>query len=94
MPTYTVELDDTEQKAMEYISTDVNFWIQNAVHERARIAIDEMVQDDIKLTLENGGSVSGTKEEIVMNSTLPNANERNALSLEQAQAMMTNSGMQ
>ena len=87
MPTYTIELDDTEQKAMEYISTDVNFWIQNAVHERARIAIDEMVQDDIKLTLENGGSVSGTKEEIVMNSTLPNANERNEIAMQSARTM-------
>jgi hypothetical protein len=92
MPIYTVELDDVEQKAMEYVSTDVNFWIQNAVHERARIAIDEMVQDDIKVTLSEGGSVSGTKEEIVMNSTLPDANERNAIA--NAAAMEMQRGMQ
>jgi hypothetical protein len=83
MPTtYTVTLDDTEQKAMEYISTDVDFWIQNAVHERARIAIDEMVADDIRTTLQSGGSVSGTKEDIVMNSTLPDANARNEIAMQ------------
>jgi len=40
MPKYTIELSDVEQRAFEYISTDVDFWIQNAVHERARLAIE------------------------------------------------------
>ena len=48
---YTVELTDIEQKAMEYITTNVDEWIQNAVHERARIAIEELVFDDINQNL-------------------------------------------
>ena len=78
MPTYTIELTDVEQKAMEYISTDVEFWIQNAVHERARLAIEEMVADDINETLAAGKSVQGSKDEIVMKSKRPNAKARNA----------------
>jgi aspartyl aminopeptidase len=70
---------------MEYISTDVNFWIQNAVHERARLAIEELVAVDIRTKLTAGGTVSGTKEDIVMASDLPNAQAR---SEENARVMM------
>ena len=40
---YTITLTDTEQKAMEYCAADVDGWISNAAHNRARIAIDEIV---------------------------------------------------
>ena len=40
---YTITLTDTEQKAMEYCAADVDDWISNAAHNRARIAIDEIV---------------------------------------------------
>ena len=40
---YTITLTDTEQKAMEYCAGDVDGWISNAAHNRARIAIDEIV---------------------------------------------------
>jgi hypothetical protein len=77
MTTYTITLTEVEQKAMEYVSTDVDFWIQNAVHERARIAIEEMVQTHIQEKLAKGEAISGTKEEIVMTTHLLNAVQRN-----------------
>lgn len=83
MPTYTVTLSDVEQKGMEYITTDVDFWIQNAVHERARIAMDELAADHIKTELDAGNSVSGTKEEIVMGTNLLSAQARNAEMMKQ-----------
>jgi hypothetical protein len=76
MSTYTIELSDVEQKGMEYISTDVDFWIQNAVHERARLAVEEMVRDHVNDMLAKGEAISGTKDEIVMCTKLPNAKER------------------
>jgi len=91
MPTYTITLSDVEQKAFEYIATDVDFWIQNAVHERARLAIEEMVQAHINETLAKGGSISGTKDEIVMTTHLLNAVQRNEEVLKQ---MMTPPGTQ
>lgn len=81
MPVYTITLTDVEQKCMEYISTDVNFWIQNAVHERARIAMEELVTNTINTKLAAGEAVYGTKEEIAMASTLPNAIARNEAAL-------------
>ena len=77
MPTYMITLSDVEQKGMEYISTDVDFWIQNAVHERARLAIEEMVGKTIEEKLAKGETISGTKEDIARSSTLPNAVQRN-----------------
>jgi hypothetical protein len=74
---YVVTLSDVEQTAMEYVSTDVDFWIQNAVHERARLATEEMVADHIKAELDAGKPVQGTKEEMVMRTKLPNAKTRN-----------------
>jgi len=87
MPTYTIELTDVEQKGMEYISTDVEFWIQNAVHERARLAVEEMVRDHINDMMAKGEAISGTKEDIVMTTKLPNANARNEAAMEKMMAM-------
>ena len=83
MPKYTIELSDVEQRAFEYISTDVDFWIQNAVHERARLAIEEMVQTHIQDKLTKGETISGTREEIVMTTHLLSAVKRNEAVLKQ-----------
>ena len=44
MADYTVTLTDTEKIAMEYIAFDVDDWITNAATNRARIAIEEIIQ--------------------------------------------------
>ena len=44
MPDYTVTITDTEKTAMEYIASDVDEWITNAATNRARIAIEEIIQ--------------------------------------------------
>jgi len=44
MADYTVTLTDTEKTAMEFIAHDVDDWITNAATNRARIAIDEIIQ--------------------------------------------------
>jgi hypothetical protein len=41
---YTVELDASEKIAMEYIAVDVDEWITNSAINRARIAIEEIIQ--------------------------------------------------
>jgi hypothetical protein len=40
---YTITLTAAEDAAMSYAAFSQNDWIQNAVHERARIAIEEIV---------------------------------------------------
>ena len=65
MTTYTVTYTETENNAMAYAAADVNDWIQNAAHERARIAIDEIVALAVQKFLEAGQSIPGSKDEIV-----------------------------
>ena len=49
---YTVTLTEAEDKAMQYAAASVSDWIDNATHNRARIAIDEIckIYTDYKLT--------------------------------------------
>ena len=65
MTTYTVEYTETENNAMAYAAADVNDRIQNAAHERARIAIDEIVALAVQKFLEAGQSIPGSRDEIV-----------------------------
>jgi hypothetical protein len=65
MATYTIEYTEIENKAMEYVAADVDDWIQNAAHERARIAIDEIVQIAVQKFLEVGQTIPGSKDEII-----------------------------
>jgi hypothetical protein len=44
MADYTVTLTDTEKTAMEYIAVDVDDWISGAAKNRARLAIEEIIQ--------------------------------------------------
>jgi len=41
---YTVTLTDAEKTSMEYIARDVDQWITNAATNRARQAIDEIIE--------------------------------------------------
>lgn len=65
MTQYTVEYNEVEEMAMQYVALSVNDWIQNAAHERARVAIDEIVQLAVQKFLESGQTIPGSKEEIV-----------------------------
>ena len=42
MPDITISLTETENKAMEYAAASVQDWADNAVTNRARIAVDEI----------------------------------------------------
>ena len=65
MTTYTITYTQTEDLAMQYAALSVDDWIQNAVHERARIAIEEIVSLTVQKCLESNVPIPGTKEEIV-----------------------------
>ena len=43
MPDITVVLTDTQNKCMEYASVSVQDWADNALHNRARIAQEEII---------------------------------------------------
>ena len=62
---YTVTLTDTEKLAMEYIAYEPPDWVENAMKERARIAIDEIVKIAVDKFFEINESIPGSKDEIV-----------------------------
>ena len=43
MPDITVALTDTQNKCLEYAAASVQDWADNALHNRARIAQDEII---------------------------------------------------
>jgi hypothetical protein len=62
---YTITLTDTEKLAMEYIAYDPQDWVENAMKERARLAIEEIVKIAVDKFLEAGQTIPGSREEIV-----------------------------
>jgi hypothetical protein len=84
--TYTITLSDAEDKALSIVAASQQDWIDNAVHERCRIAIDEIVNDEVQRKLAAGEPITGSKNDIVMAADIETAAERNErLAVENAQ---------
>ena len=66
--TYTVSITDAEKKALEYIALSVQDWIDNAVHNRARIAMDEIYDAEVvRMTADPLiASIPADKEAVVL----------------------------
>ena len=62
---YTITLTPAELKALASVALSPEDWINNAVHERCRIAIDEIVALTVQKCLDNGIQLPGTKDAIV-----------------------------
>lgn len=77
MKQYTITLSDAEDKALSVIALSQQDWIDNAVHERCRIAIEEIVAAEVERITAEGGTLSGTKEDIVLAAPIKSAAERN-----------------
>lgn len=76
---FTITLSDAENKALGVVAYDQNDWIQNAIHERCRLAIEEVVQAEIERKFSIGEPIIGTKEELVMAAPVMSAKEARAL---------------
>jgi len=78
MAKYTVELTDSEVKAMGVISYSVQDWIDNAVHNRARIAIDEIYNVEVeRMTADpNIDSIPADKDAVVLAANIKSAKEK------------------
>ena len=88
MTAYTITLSAAEDKALGVIALSQDDWIQNAVHERCRIAIEEIVASEVQRLLAAGQPITGSKEDIVNAAPVQSAAERQAAQ-EAAQAERT-----
>ena len=75
---YTITLSDAENKALGYVAASQQDWIDNAVHERCRIAMEDIISAEVQRKLAANESITGTKDDIVMAAPIRSAAERNA----------------
>ena len=75
---YTITLSDAEDKALHVVAMSAQEWINNAVKERCRIAIEEIVAAEVQRKLAAGESITGSKDDIVMAANVESAAERQA----------------
>jgi hypothetical protein len=80
MTTYTIELNDAEVKAMEYVALSVQDWADNVVQNRARIAINEIYNSEIaRMTADPDiTSIPADKDAVVLAADIKSAATRQA----------------
>jgi hypothetical protein len=80
MHTYTTTLNDAENKAMEHVAISVQDWVDNALHNRARIAMDEIYASEVERMTNDPTitSIPANKEAVVLAADIKSAAERNA----------------
>lgn len=62
---YTITLSSIENKALSFAAVSQKDWINNAVHERCRLAIEEIAQITVAKCLETGTPTPSSKEAMV-----------------------------
>jgi hypothetical protein len=72
---YTITLSDAQDKALSVVAFGQQEWIENAVFERCRLAIEEIVNAEVQRKLAAGETISGSKEDIVLAADIETAAE-------------------
>jgi hypothetical protein len=79
----TITLTEAEAKALAYVAADPQEWAENAVHERARIAMDEIFQLEVQRMLAdpNTTEIPADREAVVLAANILSAAERTEAAL-------------
>lgn len=83
MNIFTVTLTDAELKALAYVVFDPQEWIDTAVHERCRVAMDEIFQTEVQRMLTDPSikEIPADKEAVVLAANIKSGAERTAEAL-------------
>lgn len=65
MANYSITLTAAENRALAYATFAQQEWIDNAVHERCRVAIEEIVTLTVQKCLETNTQIPGSKDAMV-----------------------------
>ena len=78
--TYTVSITDSEKKALEYVAFSIQDWIDNAVDNRARQAIDEIYNEEVaRMTADPDiTNIPADKDTVVLAANIKSAATRQA----------------
>jgi len=80
MPTYTVTLTDAEDKALRHVALDPQDWIDNAVHNRCRQAVDKIYTEEVERMTADPDitNIPANKEQVVLDADIMSAADRQA----------------
>jgi len=80
MTTLTIELTATQEKALAFVAFSPQEWAENAVHNRCRIAIDEIYAEEVaRMTADPEiTSIPADKDAVVLAADIQSAAERDA----------------
>ena len=80
MTTLTIELTAAQEKGLSYVAASCQDWAENAVHNRCRIAIDEIYDMEVaRMTADPEiTSIPADKDAVVLAADIQSAAERNA----------------
>jgi hypothetical protein len=73
LKTYTITLTDAQDKALQVIALDPQEFLQNFAVVRADTAIDDIVAEQVKKALDSGGTITGTRDDIVLSESVETA---------------------
>jgi len=78
MNTFTITLTDAELKALSFVAYDPQDWIDNAVHERCRLAMEEIFTAEVGRMMAdpNIASIPADSEQVVLGADIKSAKER------------------
>lgn len=75
---YTITLTDAENKALAYVAADPQDWIDNAIKERCRLAIEEIFQNEVRRMLADPSitEIPADRDAVVLAANIKTAAER------------------
>ena len=65
MANYTITLSEAENKALSYAALTQQEWIDNAIHARCYVAIEEIVAITVQKCLETNTAIPNSKDAMV-----------------------------
>ena len=77
MAKYTVELTEAEDKAMNHVAYSVQDWVDNALKNRASIAIDKIYDEEVERMNADDSvtSIPADKNKVVLDADIKTAKE-------------------
>jgi hypothetical protein len=74
----TITISDVQKRALEHVMYDIQQWMQEAIEFRARIAAEELLQEETQRLIKdpNVKTIPANKDEIILNSLIETAKQR------------------
>lgn len=77
----TITLTEAEAKALAYVAYDPQEWAENAIKERARVAMEEIFQTEVQRMIKdpNITEIPADREAVVLAADIQSAADRQSL---------------